>query len=359
MARLVVNEEKKYNLGMTVKDYLTEIVGYRMPDIRSGYVGIEVELEGRLRVAEGRTSWDVKEDHSLRNGGLEFVLRTPSDPIKIPSYIEELKKILSRSSIQPSLRTSIHVHVCVLGYTLRSLYSLLMLYWVFENILVRINGKEREGNLHCLRLTDCESLMDNAMQELNEWPFLKNSSNELRYAALNLAALVKFGSVEYRFMALTPNLDDVEMWSSGLARFSQIAGSTPWSEILQWAIQDPKKSLPHFFGGEIADLAIQKCGEAFCREQTQVHLDRILMLISKLEILDQRLREKRFKSERDEDLEDASSESRRTEGMWQFYTNNLSEEEWLQQNAPTTLSSSFAPFPSLNNTPVEVEDNDD
>lgn len=181
----------------------------------NGDIGIELEVEGSDLKGLGSNFWATHEEHSLRNG-LEYVSR--------PLKIEELKPALLEWSMMTSdckfktqcLRTSTHIHINAQKHTFLEVYTFLSAYWLLENVLVRINGKEREGNLFCLRVKDAEGIIVKIIEEINMKKPFKTWSNDFRYAALNISALLKFGTFEFRFIRGLTTADKIELWASEL-----------------------------------------------------------------------------------------------------------------------------------------------
>lgn len=294
-----------FTFNSTVREYCQSFFGKEFRVVKStDLVGIEVEVEGSMKfnTRTSSTIWEVKGDSSLRNG-YELVLNQPVGPERITEVVEDLKRILKFSKLVPSIRTSTHVHVCVLDYSMRALFSVLLYYWMFENILVKMQGPDREGNLHCLRLSDAINLYESVVDGLNSGRYFGNLiRNEWRYAALNVASVPKFGTVEYRFMSLPDDLQDVAFWTKTLHSFTRRAGETPWVHIYDWVKRGPREALRHFFGPELTSRAIDKLGEDYCISAMYQNLDLLTILLSKLQAQDQSVSAK-YPSERDADLE--------------------------------------------------------
>lgn len=215
-------------------------------------VGIEIELEGTNLPTQDkfRNYWVVKEDNSLRevegHPGREYVLREPLSREKIPGVLELLfNKIRNEgSSVRLSHRCSVHVHLNIRDWTILELYKLFVLYTCFEDLLVNYSGPDRRGNLFCLRSKDAEYLFsnlaapfeyirDNGTYQYNLGDRLY--SDNLRYLAMNVTSIPKFGSLEFRSMRGQDSAEPVKHWVSLLLRIYDAARGmyrTP-TEILQ------------------------------------------------------------------------------------------------------------------------------
>src|SRR5690606_3904225 len=102
MTSLSKNKPFYRQLGMSENPY---------PD---GAVGIEVELEGSLFGHGSRHKfWTVKSEASLRNGGMEYVLRKPVDMGELPAALKEFGSFMIKSSPKSTIRCSTHIHVSI------------------------------------------------------------------------------------------------------------------------------------------------------------------------------------------------------------------------------------------------------
>ena len=172
-----------------------------------GLIGIEIEVESTEPIPESDTeSWVSKQDTSLRYHGMEFVSRAPIGVDECEKALNFLMKKLNKHKIiHNSPRTSVHVHYNVNNYTLNQYWTACFAYWFVEDLLFKVCGETREGNLFCLRLRDAEGVLSYVEQELsvsaykNVFRYLNNNEN-IRYSALNLCATPLFGSLEVRSM---------------------------------------------------------------------------------------------------------------------------------------------------------------
>lgn len=187
-----------------------------------GEIGLELEVESkknRLPLISDNM-WTTKNEGSLRNFGMEYVsIGALWNNVEKAKHIHNLiKKLPIKDVDKDSPRTSLHVHVNVQKYSIEQLYTLMCAYWLFENILVKFSGPEREGNHFCLRLSDAEYLMKQVLKDLkaNTHFHTMRVNRHLRYSAMNLASIPMFGSVEFRSMRGTVDPDLIDFWSSEL-----------------------------------------------------------------------------------------------------------------------------------------------
>lgn len=172
---------------------------------RSDIYGIEVEVESLEPLKEIRTEhWITKGDGSLRYYGYEFVSPSVVEEKNIEAAISFLFKRLNKenSVIKDSPRTSIHVHKNMLSRTLVQIWTIITVYWLLESTLFKMCGPFRQGNLFCLRGNDAKGIINIAIRDIKKAPLSCLYNNDsIRYAGLNLTALPKFGTIEFRGMA--------------------------------------------------------------------------------------------------------------------------------------------------------------
>lgn len=186
-----------------------------------GDIGVEIEVEftGKVKQLAGKY-WTTVQDGSLRNG-LEYVLQVPV-PIKdIPLALEELSKATKGGAYKFSNRCSVHVHVNVQELKLHEFVKACTAWWLVENLMTRTQGANREGNLFALRGKDAEAIILSFAEDVSNGfqngPVVRPRSDPAqRYASLNLAALRKFGSMEFRFLRGTLDIEEIDFWVRAL-----------------------------------------------------------------------------------------------------------------------------------------------
>jgi hypothetical protein len=181
--------------------------------------GLECEIEA---IPGGKAKpyaiFQCKEDHSLRNNGWEFV----SIPEDLPTLVSEFAKLqawlgLEMSQDPFSHRTSTHVHVNVSNLTLEQAKNMLMLYALYEEFFFAMVKPERRSNIHCVPLTETHLPMyyKHEIQVLREkWS---------KYSALNLLRLADLGTMEFRHLHGTGDVQEVETWLKVLENLWKLA----------------------------------------------------------------------------------------------------------------------------------------
>lgn len=176
--------------------------------------GIECECENVVPMSYSADSpvlaagWSVTEDGSLRGAGVEFL--TPPVPLTVANdMLRTLYRTKDRYEYTTSVRTSMHVHVNMQDDTFGSLENVLGAYCVLEPLLFELCGTEREENIYCVPFY-------RAKMPLIQFRRIKNNLISWRdvnkYSALNLGAIVKFGTIEFRHAPLWDSLAEAQTW---------------------------------------------------------------------------------------------------------------------------------------------------
>lgn len=185
-----------------------------------GMFGVEIEVEGRNLPRRGYSAnfdryWKVEKDGSLRGEeNAEYVFSKPlslEDTSNALGVLEEAYTTLN-SRVDESIRAGVHTHLNVQRLSPLELLTFSTTYYMLENFFVHWAGKERVGNHFCLRATDAEDVIYKIIKtcQTKDWRHL--NTDDIRYASLNWNALHKYGSLEFRAMRSTRNLDDVYTW---------------------------------------------------------------------------------------------------------------------------------------------------
>lgn len=227
-------------------------------------VGIEIELEGvvGLRVKHDKFSsyWNVVDDGSLRDGGMEYVLARPFAGQDLIDALSIFDKGVSKSGhkIRVSERTSVHIHIDVRGLNYDQLMKFVCLYTIFEGALFNIAGKERSNNIFSTSLANSEghiSLLgrygDNPSKEEAYYLLRKFT----KYSACNLAAVPKYGSLEFRNHSGTYDTDKILHWINVLLLLKKSASDIeiPTQEVFNSISSDGAISFFRRIFGELSE----------------------------------------------------------------------------------------------------------
>jgi len=212
--------------------------------ISNTLIGIEVELENvrglDFNNESFRKYWNIVEDGSLRDGGLEFVLSRPFAGSDLIKALKEFDKTISKykDRIILSERTSVHVHIDVRSLDYSQLLKFVSLYTIFEEPLFRLaGGEDRKNGIFATSLSNAEGYINHLGSE-GDSPSERNAkdiiSNFSKYSACNLAAVRQYGSLEFRNHEGTYDTERILKWVNVLLllRKNAIENELPIQEIL-------------------------------------------------------------------------------------------------------------------------------
>lgn len=208
---------------------LKKLVGRNWPrKVEGPLVGIEVECEGGPWPEYERLAaigWEGKRDGSLRESpdgypGQEFVFIRPQREYRDMLAALGLAFADADTNLDFSYRTSVHVHVNVQDMTLAQYVTYVCLFGVFEELLVRNVGPKRQGNRFCLRLVDSDESLDRLIRGIqgeaarfgNRGPFAMIDNDSCKYCSMNLVTTKTFGTLEFRAMEGTMDIDRICDW---------------------------------------------------------------------------------------------------------------------------------------------------
>lgn len=187
--------------------------------------GIEVEVEKVSQYA-GKIAnklaevWSAKEDHSLRNFGIEFVTRGAIESqYVVPAFdklIQRIKEYTTEYDFSP--RTSIHLHLNVLDKTPKQVDNIILLYLLFERSIFKFVSPLRKKSIFCIPLQDTRqtrNLVEKGVQYcMPEWN---------KYSSLNILPMREQGSIEFRHLEGTDNIDKFSQWYNIILKLVKFA----------------------------------------------------------------------------------------------------------------------------------------
>jgi len=172
--------------------------------------GMECEIEA-VSSKKDFPYFKVTEDGSLRNDGVEFISK-PLNRQALTAAFRNLHASIQYTDKQVAFspRTSTHVHVNCRTLSDDQCRTLVLLYALFEEVFFSMVKAERRGNIHCVPLTETHLptkyvLSINGMRQ--SWS---------KYTAINLVPLGSLGTVEFRHLQGTDDVELVEQWLSVL-----------------------------------------------------------------------------------------------------------------------------------------------
>ena len=190
-------------------------------------VGVEVEVEGRNLPEKAPDGWRAVADGSLRGEALEYVFAGPVHRRFVLHRLKALEELLTTppTEVDLSYRCSVHVHINVQQLTMTQIMCIICLYLIFEDMLIDYCGPTRKGNLFCLAASDADYIITNLVNfvSVQAGNFLNTGGNQVRYGALNIDALRKYGSLEFRSFRGTICAEEIHEWVEILLRLKDCA----------------------------------------------------------------------------------------------------------------------------------------
>jgi len=231
------------------------------------FIGIEVEVENIYNPTKNKDAlniWDITEDGSLRNWGREFV--SLPIPAKYARYaLDKLMEALEEENEpQFTSRTGIHIHVNVQDMNINQLVSLVLLYYVTERLLYRFVGRERKNNIFCVPLQNTNYFLQiyNAVKINNKeeteaepedlYTFKSIVEDWKKYLGLNLLPILRYGTVEFRHLYGTQDVNLIVNWINIILSLKKAAMEvTNFENLVTTLVNLNVKSEYHNFLGRI------------------------------------------------------------------------------------------------------------
>ena len=202
--------------------------------------GVELEIES----VDRDTFWkdfpvgvEVKDDHSLRNYGKEFIT-VPTTGKDTLDLFQKVHKTVAfyKPEEKFSERTSIHVHVNCQNLELEETRQAILLYALFEEMFFAMVEASRRDNIHCVPLTDTylpSYFRQNLPTLVSKWS---------KYTALNIIPLKTIGTIEFRHMHGHDDPVLLQDWLTVIENLIALAKTCPLKEdtlseehIQKWA----------------------------------------------------------------------------------------------------------------------------
>lgn len=210
-------------------------------------VGLELEIENTrnpewyMDQLGATAAWSATNDGSLRppGGSCEFI----SKPMPLALAISETEALLKQYGFNDnnySDRCSVHVHTNVQDFTQQQLATLSLVYTVLEDPLFQFvnrynvkdkNGASRDTNLYCIPWTQCRmnhKLVDRIFIDpsgaFHRWQ---------KYTALNLLPVVTKGTVEWRHMHGTADMQKLTIWLNVIGSIMRYAKNSNFDDVVK------------------------------------------------------------------------------------------------------------------------------
>lgn len=178
-----------------------------------GHIGMEVEIEADSRtpsdgdldgiVTSSGQRWRVTGDGSLRGDfAREYIFSGPVTRGEVPVLINGLFDKFSQleTQLNNSNRCSTHVHLNFQGTKLNEITSFIILWTVFEEILINWCGENRKTNHFALSAKQTQATLNawESFLRYGNFPGQTRGDNGLKYSSLNVLPLRTIGSLEVR-----------------------------------------------------------------------------------------------------------------------------------------------------------------
>jgi hypothetical protein len=233
--------------GIPTEGRMVEDGSFLLPGCRTG---VELEFEGcevsdMDVVSMMKRGWKGKPDHSLREGGWEWVLTYPLSDSYLRGAVTYAMDMAARRKYLVSVRTGLHAHTDALDMNLNQYKMQMLLYSLIEPAIYRYAGCDRDENVHCLPWYSASdgSLAASEVYNSTEETFPGALRGDFRYGGLNLLATRKFGSVEWRHMKATLEPQKVMEWISITHRIKEAAIRLAGQPILDMVMSNPRAVL--------------------------------------------------------------------------------------------------------------------
>lgn len=180
------------------------IIGLELETEQCQYVGVSVSIE-----AIERCGYCLTSDGSLRGSAYEFISKPIASKHALAS-LDDFFNLTKFTEVNYTDRCSTHVHVNCTDLTLEQITNVALIYQVVEDILFEFVGHNRESNLYCIPWNQCRDHYHLVSNFLASPGLTLKSWN--KYTALNLLPLMRYGTVEFRQMHGTSDMEKLSIW---------------------------------------------------------------------------------------------------------------------------------------------------
>jgi len=205
---------------MQPSEFLNTPVNYIMcpGGLKGDLFGLELELEGQnvaLRDVATR-GWARHKDGSLRGESIEY---TTTGPVPFDELVKRVNLLFKKFKennvvLNDSIRTSTHVHLNFCDKPVKQAINFFLLFTMLEELLQYYSGEDRKGNVFCISSREASGILDVLTRSVQGGEFGVFANDRFKYAACNLSALWKFGSVEVRTMRGAKTAEQVNTWAA-------------------------------------------------------------------------------------------------------------------------------------------------
>jgi len=228
----------------------------------STFVGVEVEFEGvdypvNFPAINNSPFWTAKHDDSLRGKSVEILFAYPLFGRDIETALHELEQdIVTGKKPCHSARTSTHVHIDINKLTAHELYRFILLSITLERVLYKYAGKGREKSVFCVPFYKADKnvhYLSAFLKGEDDIGALRGSvlSDTYRYAGINLHAILKYGTLEFRMLKEEWRYEKLVFWINVLLSIRKYAINMDSSMVdlhKDLSVRGPENLLDDVFG---------------------------------------------------------------------------------------------------------------
>lgn len=198
--------------------------------------------------------WGRKADGSLRGASEEIVSKASMSRDNWDQACELYDMLMLESGWENSPRAATHIHINMQEKEFKDIPVIAAAWWWMEPLLIKSIDPSRVGNLFCLGLREANFGAFHFSRSAGHPAGMYHALyRDYRYAALNLAAIQKFGSIEFRCFPSTKSSKELDKWLNLCYTVSEVHKEfeTP-DKLMDFVFQhDAKDVLYRFTGSDV------------------------------------------------------------------------------------------------------------
>jgi hypothetical protein len=221
-------------------------------------IGVELEIEDfPTTIRHAFDGMGFTTDGSLRNNGME-IITAPTACKYIPASLTAFFKRFEITDRNYSERCSTHVHFNMQERSPEQVAVICLLYQSVERLLFRFIGNDRDHSIFCVPWQQ-SNLTYQLVENLCSKDILSPLRRWQKYSALNLMPLLDKGTIEFRHMHGTHDVNLICSWINLCSRLIKFADTHTLEETKQQIINmntvsNYRQWIDTLFGGQSALL---------------------------------------------------------------------------------------------------------
>lgn len=196
---------------------IADLFGINMAGIPKDAFGVELELEGNENPVCS-PEFIMEHDGSLRRLGMEYVFTKPLGYKDSCRALCNLKNTFRRHNNRPieTNLASTHIHINVGWMNYKQVLNFICLVMTFEVGIAKNSGLDRWQNYFAVGSCENDDILLKLSGVSSEKDFhrlvMRLRRGEQRYAGINLLSLLKYGTIEIRYLGAQPDPTKVIPW---------------------------------------------------------------------------------------------------------------------------------------------------